>query len=139
MRCVYAEGQLVKHPNGTADAMNYQNLTMKESDSSTPETTKQLSSLSQLCKRGVNYIRENPAYAVAGSLAAGLVVGWLLPHREPTWQERYVAGPMGKAKQLLHAAAESASEGMHTVTETASDAAGHAGDYARKLRKYLFS
>jgi hypothetical protein len=106
-------------------------------NSPAPET-KPSPSLTDLCQRSVDYIRHNPVGAVLGALAAGVAVGWLLPHAEPTWRERYVSGPMGKMKGWLQSASEGAADGLHAMQDSASDAASTAataiGKGVRKLR-----
>lgn len=112
---------------------------MTSPDNINSESNEANGAVTRACNKGIHYIKQHPAYAVLGSLAAGVVVGLLMPHREPTWQERYVAGPMDKARDLLRAAAEGATDGLHAVKDTASSAAGHASDLASKVRKYLFA
>jgi hypothetical protein len=95
-------------------------------ESSFEEETTVSNNLQRLCESSTNYIRENPVYAICGALAAGFVVGWLLPHREPTWRERYLAGPANRVKDLFHSATESVSDGLHSAQESMGDAASSA-------------
>jgi hypothetical protein len=114
---------------------------MKTTDptSSLSEDDSPPSSLGQLCERSTNYIRENPVCAVFGALAAGFVVGWLLPHREPTWREKYLVGPAHRVKDLFQSAAESAGEGFHAVEDRVADVASNAATVVGKgLRKLKF-
>lgn len=91
-----------------------------------------------MCEQSTNYIRENPVYAVVGALAAGFVVGWLLPHRERNWRDRYLFEPASRVKDFFASAAESAgdrlSEVKDAVAETASNAACAAGKGLGKLK-----
>jgi hypothetical protein len=99
---------------------------MNTNDPDSPSDDSIQSSLGRMCEHSTNYIRENPVYAVIGALAAGFVVGWLLPHRERTWKERYVFEPSNRVKDFFASAAESAGERLAEVKDTVTDAASNA-------------
>lgn len=104
-------------------------------DEPTPENNpsqEPATSLGRLQDGSSRCVRENPVWSVVGALAAGIVVGWMLPHRQPTWRERYLDEPMGRMRGWLGGAADAAADHLHSAQEGAQELAGHAVSAAKR-------
>lgn len=114
-------------------------LMMNHETETETETSELKSTLERACERNANYIRSNPVSTVLGALAAGLVVGWLLPHRRETWAERYVSGPADRMKGWFVSAADDVAQNAHAVQDRAADLASHAAKaVSQGIKKFRF-
>jgi ElaB/YqjD/DUF883 family membrane-anchored ribosome-binding protein len=78
----------------------------------------------------LQWVKDNPATALAGLFASGLAVGFALARgaRQPNFQERFSDEPMQAIRDAVHSALSPLGARLHDAYDSARSAAGKAAD-----------
>ncbi len=83
-------------------------------------------------EEGMEYVRSNPIPTLFAALAAGILIGLLIPRHEPSARKRYVDGPLDELTDLLRSLRDKAGGVAEEQYEGARSAIGGAIKKAKK-------